>query len=251
MGSAGSALMSKKARNPPGGGKIALGAATNGGGKSGSTQQSSEATQQQQALPDHGEVERLRAAAATEITTEEVKPIQTDFHFFVKEHIEAHRKLAEEQVRSGMEDESDELDPILVNTNLNTRLMKAWEALSKESRDAYMIQEEADRRRFMEDDEIASRHCATLTARGKSPRVVGSDNLKDGAQQEKTKKEPQDEENSISTKTISDKNEETSEKIKIEQTAKDQTKRSAPDSSGGPGDAGGIQGSPSKKNKVE
>ena len=122
-------------------------------------------------LPDHSEVERLRAAAATELTTEEVKPIQTDFHFFVKEHAEKYRKLAEEEVRKSLGDDS-KLDPMLVNSNLNTRLLKAWEGLTKDERDAYMVQEEADRRRFMEDDEIASRHCATLTARGKSPRVV-------------------------------------------------------------------------------
>jgi len=119
-------------------------------------------------LPDHVEVERLRAAAATEITTEEVKPIQTDFHFFVKDNIEKFRKLAEDEVRSSMKDSNAALDPFLVNSNLNTRLMKAWEALSKDQRDAYMVQEEDDRRRFMEEDEIASRHCATLTARGKS-----------------------------------------------------------------------------------
>ena len=68
---------------------------------------------------------------------------------------------------------SDEkLDPLLVNTNLNTRLKVAWENLTNDERDAFMIKEEEDRRRFMEEDEIASRHCATLTARGKSPRTT-------------------------------------------------------------------------------
>ena len=122
-------------------------------------------------LPNHVEVERLRAAAATEITTEEVKPIQTDFHFFAKKNMAKYRKLAEEEVRGSLKD-GKPLDPFLVNTNLNTRLMKAWEGLTKEQRDAYMVQEEEDRRRFMEEDEIASRHCATLTARGKSPNTT-------------------------------------------------------------------------------
>lgn len=48
----------------------------------------------------------------------------------------------------------------------------AWENLTNDERDAFMIKEEEDRRRFMEEDEIASRHCATLTARGKSPRTT-------------------------------------------------------------------------------
>lgn len=119
-------------------------------------------------VPDHVEVERLRAAAATELTHEEVKPIRSDYHFFVLENADKHRKLAEDEVRKSTD--GDELDRFLVNSNLNTRLMKAWEELSKEDRDTYMVKEEEDRRRFMEEDEIASRHCATLTARGKSPK---------------------------------------------------------------------------------
>jgi len=133
----------------------------------------------------------LRAAAATEITTEEVKPIQTDFHFFVKKNIEKYLKLAEEEVRNSTKNESNgdddknrKLDPFLVNSNLNTRLMKVWEAVPKESRDAFMVKEEDDRRRFMEEDEIASRHCATLTARGKSPRVVDNKGQQSKQQQQ-------------------------------------------------------------------
>lgn len=128
-------------------------------------------------IANHREVERLRAAAATELTAQEVKPIQTDFHFFVKDNLAKYRPLAEEDVRkslgkeaAGGDKEEETLDPVLVNTNLNSRLMRAWEALTRDQRDAYMIQEENDRRRFMEDDEIASRHCATLTARGKTSR---------------------------------------------------------------------------------
>jgi hypothetical protein len=111
----------------------------------------------------------LRAAAAAELTHEEVKPIQTDYHFFLKDNMEKCRKLAEEEVRKSTE--GDKLDPFLVNSNLNTRLMKAWEELKPDERKAYMGKEEEDRARFMEEDEIASRHCATLTARGKSPRM--------------------------------------------------------------------------------
>ena len=229
-----SALMSKKPRSPSSGTKANHGATAEGDGKSSNPQRSPE-TAQQHNLPDHGEVERLRAAAATEITTEEVKPIQTDFHFFVKEHIDTHRKLAEEEVRSSMEDKSEKLDSLIVNTNLNTRLMKAWEGLGKESREAYMVQEEADRRRFMEDDEIASRHCATLTARGKSTRVIGSDNNEELAQQQqKVKKEPQQQEDANAPKTV------------VNAPIKDEAKRSA----GEAGGASDIHESPTKKTKA-
>jgi hypothetical protein len=116
-------------------------------------------------------LDRLRAAAAAELTHQEVKPIQSDFHFFAKENAHKYRSLAEEEVRKTLKlDEKP--DPLLVNTNLNTRLKMAWENLTNDERDAFMIKEEEDRRRFMEEDEIASRHCATLTARGKSPRTT-------------------------------------------------------------------------------
>lgn len=76
----------------------------------------------------------------------------------------------EEEVRKSLKAD-EQLDPLLVNSNLNTRLKTAWEHLTNDERDAFMVKEEADRRRFMEEDEVASRHCATLTARGKSPRT--------------------------------------------------------------------------------
>lgn len=116
------------------------------------------------------EVERLRFAAAAEITHEDVKPIRSDFHFFVMENKKRCRELSEEEVRKSTNAEGD-LDRFLVNSNLNTRMMKLWEDLKPEERGSYMVKEEEDRRRFMEEDEIASRHCATLTARGKSPRA--------------------------------------------------------------------------------
>lgn len=141
-------------------------------------------------LPDNTvEVERLRAAAAQELTNEEVRPIETDFHFFVKENLEHHKKVAEEEVRKSTNKESGELDPYLVNSNLNSRLLFAWEKLPQETRDLYRKKEEDDRVRFMTEDEIASRHCATLTARGKSPR---DNNLKkkEEQRQESNSKSP-------------------------------------------------------------
>jgi hypothetical protein len=134
------------------------------------------------------EVERLRAAAATELTQEEVRPIETDFHFFVKDNLEKYRKLAEEEMKETSN--GDTLDPYLVNSNLNSRILKAWEILVSETRDTYMQKEEEDRRRFMEEDEIASRHCATLTARGKSPRDAEKDKKSEEIQEIDTKLEP-------------------------------------------------------------
>ncbi|VEU36071.1 unnamed protein product [Pseudo-nitzschia multistriata] len=204
---------------------------------------------QQSLKPDQGEVERLRAAAATEITTEEVKPIQTDFHFFVRENIEQYRSLAEEEVKRSMEDQSATPDPMLVNSNLNTRLMSAWECLTKETRDTFMTHEETDRRRFMEDDEIASRHCATLTARGKSPRAVGGDSLKELAalqrqkHQEQEKKKQESGTDGGTPNTVAAKTKTDGEEKKAEESAKEESKR--------PGDSGGdVHESPAKKNKV-
>jgi hypothetical protein len=134
-------------------------------------------------MADHVEVERLRAAAAAEITHADVKPIRSDFHFFVMENKVRCRKLSEEEVRKSTGAE-DELDRFLVNSNLNTRMMKLWEDLKSEERDSYMVKEEEDRRRFMEEDEIASRHCATLTARGKSPRAPEKHGDKDKVRKE-------------------------------------------------------------------
>jgi hypothetical protein len=116
------------------------------------------------------EVERIRAAATAELSHNEVKPIQSDYHFFVKANISKFKELAEHEVRKVLKPD-ETLDPYLLNTNLNTRLKHAWEVLSAEEREIYAAKEEEDRRRFMEEDEIASRHCATLTARGKAAKV--------------------------------------------------------------------------------
>jgi len=134
-------------------------------------------------------VDRLRAAAAQEVTAEEVRPIETDFRFFVKENLEHYKKVAEEEVRKSTNKEIGELDPFLVNTNLNSRLLAAWEKAPQETRDIYRKKEEEDRIRFMTEDEIASRHCATLTARGKSPRDANH-KKKEEQRQESDSKSP-------------------------------------------------------------
>jgi len=103
--------------------------------------------------------------------------------------LEKYKTLAEEEVGKSTNKESGELDPFLVNTNLNSRLLAAWEKASQETRDVYRKKEEDDRTRFMAEDEIASRHCATLTARGKSPRETAQ-KKKEEQRQESDSKSP-------------------------------------------------------------
>lgn len=111
------------------------------------------------------DAERAKASADAELTLSVVKPIQTDFHFFVHDVVDKIRKLAEDEVRASTADGTKGDPTYLINTNLNSRLMKAWEDLAVSERDSYAKREEEDRKRFMDEDEVASRHCATLTAR--------------------------------------------------------------------------------------
>jgi hypothetical protein len=119
------------------------------------------------------EIERLRKAAEKDLSQTDVKPIQSDFHFFVADVREKLKVAAEEEVRRISKSEEEKLDIYLVNSSLNCRLMKAWEDLTVAEREVYAKKEQEDRRRFMQDDEVASRHCATLTARARSPGKKG------------------------------------------------------------------------------
>ena len=121
-------------------------------------------------VADEIETERLRQAALTEISPAQVEPIKTAFHFFVMDMRDSLRREAEAEVQKSLPP-GQAMDSYLVNSNLNCRLMEAWENVSEDVRQNCMASEEADRRRFMEEEEIASRHCATLTARSKSPKT--------------------------------------------------------------------------------
>jgi hypothetical protein len=122
------------------------------------------------------EIERLREAAEKDLSQTDVKPIQSDFHFFVSDMRDKLKVAAEEEVRRISKAEEEKLDMYLVNSSLNCRLMKAWEDLTVAEREVYAKKEQEDRRRFMQDDEVASRHCATLTARARSPGKKGTTN---------------------------------------------------------------------------
>ncbi len=113
--------------------------------------------------PPQSPEEELQEGEGEEQEEEEfttgVNPMRSDFHFFASEHQE------EELIKIKKSKEGDYDSPFLLMTSLNERLMKVWEDSSTKVRAVYMQKEESDRYRFMSEDEIASRHCATLTSR--------------------------------------------------------------------------------------
>lgn len=115
-----------------------------------------------EALPSMEELqaEREKEEMAMEQILKSVKPIQTDYHLYIEEQKE---KFMEEATKEAGD------DAYLRNSNLNFRLKAAWESLESSQRAVYLKREELDRKRFMEEEEIASRHCATLTARHTTP----------------------------------------------------------------------------------
>mmetsp|Transcript_7542 Transcript_7542/g.11501 ORF Transcript_7542/g.11501 Transcript_7542/m.11501 type:complete len:420 (+) Transcript_7542:249-1508(+) len=148
--------------------------------------------------------------------TSAVNPMRSDFHFFACDHkqetLDTLEKEMEKEDEKDKEKENDKKSsPFKTMTDLNERLLKMWEETPPRVRTLYMQKEESDRYRFMSEDEIASRHCATLTSRTsarKNPlstvtNVVTKDEEDDS--QEKTGSKRQ------STETKSDKNEPTSE----------------------------------------
>jgi hypothetical protein len=119
------------------------------------------------------DLERTKALPVVELGLSEVTPIQTDFHFFVLDRKDKLFPLAISEVDQCLEGKSAEFiqkhRTFLIHSNLNCRLLKAWEDLPRLEREEFFKKEEDDRQRFMEDDEVVSRHCFTLTARVRSP----------------------------------------------------------------------------------
>jgi len=109
------------------------------------------------------QAERDRQSAEYELSLSRVKPIQSDYQWFAQDAM----NKKNEGVPSSIEN-----DLFLKNSYLNGRLKHVWEHMEQEDRMEFLKREEADRRRFTEEEEVASRHCATLTARapaGSSP----------------------------------------------------------------------------------
>ena len=112
------------------------------------------------------------------LSTIDVEPMKQDFYFFAVDNKEECLAQAKAAVREAISttppttETIEEDDPYLTMTNLNERLMASWLEQPRSVRTEYLSKEEGDRRRFQLDDEVASRHCATLTARSRSPRVA-------------------------------------------------------------------------------
>jgi len=117
-----------------------------------------------------------------DLIAQKVNPMRSDFHFYAidqkDEQNEVARGIVKRHLQAGdlKEENEQDLDPCLIITCLNERLMKCWEHEKPIVRATFFAKEEEDRRRFMTEDEIASRHCATLTARAKSPKSVNKSN---------------------------------------------------------------------------
>lgn len=111
-----------------------------------------------------------------------VNPMRSDFHFFAMDKKDAFiEEIKSEKSKPNQEDgkndeskekegqegkeEEEEHTPFAIMTSLNERLLKLWEETPARSKAMFMQREESDRYRFMSEDEIASRHCATLTSR--------------------------------------------------------------------------------------
>ena len=106
--------------------------------------------------------------------------MKQDFHFYGKEHYntvveECKRKLQASNLLTA------ENELYLTNTLLNATLIHNWEKAPQSTRTHYLKLEEGDRKRFMSEDEVASRHCATLTARKRSPKMNVGETKEEGA----------------------------------------------------------------------
>ena len=120
---------------------------------------------------------RLHASSNKEFVVEEeeeltVAPMRQDFHFYAMDHYEQVKEVCKNQLAtaSTTSQKNKENELFLLTTLINEHLIKNWEAAPSSVRSEYLKKEEADRKRFMGEEEVASRHCATLTARRRSPK---------------------------------------------------------------------------------
>lgn len=118
-----------------------------------------------------------------------VKPMRSDFHFYAEDH--------KKDVMQGLQSATDwsKKDAVDVISELNERLLKKWEDETDDVRNFYLTKEELDKTRFMNEEEIGSRHCATLTSR---PKGCGHLNLGDSKSTPKNEEDGGDGERSLS-----------------------------------------------------
>lgn len=114
------------------------------------------------------------AAAAMEEEIH-VEPMKQDFYFYANDRFDDVKAQCEEECKqssSGGRGKSNNKENELyrLTTLMNARLIQDWESGPASLRAEYMKMEDSDRQRFMSEEEVASRHCATLTARKRSPK---------------------------------------------------------------------------------
>eukprot|EP00574_Skeletonema_japonicum_P003041 CAMPEP_0201722316 /NCGR_PEP_ID=MMETSP0593-20130828/6733_1 /ASSEMBLY_ACC=CAM_ASM_000672 /TAXON_ID=267983 /ORGANISM="Skeletonema japonicum, Strain CCMP2506" /LENGTH=328 /DNA_ID=CAMNT_0048213251 /DNA_START=122 /DNA_END=1108 /DNA_ORIENTATION=+ len=112
------------------------------------------------------------AAAAAAVEEEiQVDPMKQDFFFYAKDRFDAVKdECEEEHKQSSPQAGNKENELYRLTTLMNARLIQDWESGPASLREQYMKMEDDDRQRFMSEEEVASRHCATLTARKRSPK---------------------------------------------------------------------------------
>lgn len=112
------------------------------------------------------------AAAAAALDEEiQVDPMKQDFFFYANDRFDAVKAQCEEECKqSSTQAGNKENELYRLTTLMNARLIQDWESGPASLREQYMKMEDDDRQRFMSEEEVASRHCATLTARKRSPK---------------------------------------------------------------------------------
>lgn len=129
------------------------------------------------------------AAAAVEEEIQ-VEPMKQDFFFYAKDRFDAVKAQCEEECKqSTTEAGNKENELYRLTTLMNARLIQDWESGPASLREQYMKMEDDDRQRFMSEEEVASRHCATLTARKRSPKQQAPANARkdDGLESKKAR----------------------------------------------------------------
>lgn len=105
-----------------------------------------------------------------------VDPMKQDFHFYAMDHRdEVTQQCKQQLLQSSLSSNNNNNQLYLLTTLVNARLIQNWTHASPQIRAQYAAMEETDRKRFMGEEEVASRHCATLTARRRVPKVVSGE----------------------------------------------------------------------------
>ena len=89
----------------------------------------------------------------------QVEPMKQDFHFYAVDHYEDAKRACEQQLENSYADGSihaknKENQLYLLTTLLNARLIQNWEMSPPSTRAEYLKKEEADRKRFMSEEEV-------------------------------------------------------------------------------------------------